>query len=110
MERPLGPTVLQLWMTAGDDIAPWVVGTQCGARIIVSFKATDGATHLAYPKWLSLMFLIAASRPGKNVHHHHNHSLSTPQFGTRIKSVPRIGTAYDRRFSLGKCLSLMMVL
>jgi len=43
---PLGPTVLQPWMTAGDDIAPWVVGTQCGARIIVNFKATDGDTSL----------------------------------------------------------------
>ena len=33
-------------MTAGDDITPWVEGTQRGARIIVSFKATDGVTSL----------------------------------------------------------------
>jgi hypothetical protein len=34
-------------MTAGDDIAPWVGGTQRGARTVVSFKATTVSPRLS---------------------------------------------------------------
>lgn len=44
---PSDPCHSHGWTTAGDDIAPWVGGTQRGARTVVSFKATTVSPRLS---------------------------------------------------------------